>query len=333
MLAIKRPLPYYAALLANGLFRQGERLWEQRPQAAAPHAALQARLRAEVATLVAALQAIPTGSNARDFWQSNEGLVCELIAHGNLDAFLRWPIILQTMFTDRSPWVWREFAFLRSHPLWESRWRPATRESAVGAPYRFMLHPQSSANLLHHAYHLCLLEERSRRPLADLELIVEFGGGYGSMARLCHNLGFRGRYILFDLPVFAALQRYYLGALDLPYQDLSVTANARLGTLCNLETLLKTSVPAQGSLFLATLSLCETPVSLRDQLLPWIGQFEQVLVTYSEQFGEIDNLAYFARMQAGLTRLRWTDLPLPHPEQHHMLFGIRSGSRQSALVE
>src|SRR3712207_7978939 len=39
--------------------------------------------------------------------------------------------------------------------------------------------PESSGNLLHHAYHVCRFEEATGLRAEQLELVVEFGGGYG----------------------------------------------------------------------------------------------------------------------------------------------------------
>ena len=64
--------------------------------------------------------------------------------------------------------------------------------------------------------HLALFEETTGSKIDTLELIFEFGGGYGSMCRLAHNLGFNQAYIIFDLQPFSALQNYYLSSLDLP---------------------------------------------------------------------------------------------------------------------
>jgi hypothetical protein len=70
--------------------------------------------------------------------------------------------------------------------------------------------PGSSGTLIHHAYHLHRFETVTGRFLLELQEIIEFGGGYGSMARLLARLGYRGRYHIHDLPEFAALQRFYL---------------------------------------------------------------------------------------------------------------------------
>jgi hypothetical protein len=52
--------------------------------------------------------------------------------------------------------------------------------------------------------------------LSTLRTIVDFGAGYGGLARTAERLGFRGRYVLFDLPAQTALQRFYLESLGLP---------------------------------------------------------------------------------------------------------------------
>ena len=77
-----------------------------------------------------------------------------------------------------------------------------------------MLHKDSSNNLLHHAYNLLQLDLHT--PLHKLPTILEFGGGYGSTARLAFRLGFQGTYLIFDLPEFSALQRFYLSTLNFP---------------------------------------------------------------------------------------------------------------------
>ena len=57
------------------------------------------------------------------------------------------------------------------------------------------------------------------RDLSSSGVIVEFGGGYGSMCRLLHKLGFSGQYFIYDLPEFVALQRYFLKSIGMPVRD------------------------------------------------------------------------------------------------------------------
>ena len=49
------------------------------------------------------------------------------------------------------------------------------------------------------------------------------------MCRLFHQLGFSGRYVIYDLPQFSALQAFYLGSVGLPLVDADRLAGADRG--------------------------------------------------------------------------------------------------------
>src|SRR5256886_13473803 len=131
----------------------------------------------------------------------------------------------------------------------------------------------SSENLIHHAYHLARFEEQTHRRVDDLACVLEFGGGYGSMCRLFHNLGFRGRYLIFDLPAFSALQRFFLRSIRMfvgspdPLRDRSsgVALSSNVG---DLHTLVAGWSDNGRALFPATWSISENPLSLPDAVLP-----------------------------------------------------------------
>ena len=78
--------------------------------------------------------------------------------------------------------------------------------------------------MIFQAYHLCRFEEATGRPLASMPLIVEFGGGYGRLCQLAHDLGFRGTYVIFDLPEVAVLQRFYLRHVGIEVSESGETA-------------------------------------------------------------------------------------------------------------
>ncbi len=49
--------------------------------------------------------------------------------------------------------------------------------------------------------------------MADAEVVVEWGGGYGNLAKLLRRVhGGRPTYVIIDTPLFAALQWLYLSA-------------------------------------------------------------------------------------------------------------------------
>lgn len=43
-------------------------------------------------------------------------------------------------------------------------------------------------------------------------IVLEFGGGYGSLCRGFHRCGFKGKYMIFYFPHFSTLQRFFLGS-------------------------------------------------------------------------------------------------------------------------
>ena len=55
-----------------------------------------------------------------------------------------------------------------------------------------------------------------RKPLAHFRLITEFGSGSAEMAHVARGLGFRGLFLIYDLPPMLLLQRYWLRLAGLP---------------------------------------------------------------------------------------------------------------------
>lgn len=137
-----------------------------------------------------------------------------------------------------------------------------------------MSHNGLSMNLIHQAYHIQQWEQTTGKRINQLDTIVEFGGGYGAMALLCHRLGFDGKYVIYDLPEFSLLQEYYLsqfGLLD------KVVWNPK-------------RKPKDVDLFMALYSLSEVEPELRGEL---ITKAKSYLFLYSGQWEKWDNVDYF----------------------------------------
>ena len=93
------------------------------------------------------------------------------------------------------------------------------KEDPVGAPVRFLYMPSSGGKPgFHHTSHLAAFENKSGERVESLHLIVEFGGGgiRKLLPNKLHCLGFRGNYVIFDLPELSGLRRDYLGSLGFP---------------------------------------------------------------------------------------------------------------------
>jgi hypothetical protein len=255
----------------------------------------------------------------------------DALRHEDPREFLRWPTIAKAMFVSNQPYLSLELVALRARRDWRRRWRPALRESPAGRPVPFWALPWSSGNLIHHAYHLAQFETRTGRPADRFGAVVEFGGGYGSMCRLFHQLGFAGRYVIHDLPEFSALQAFYLGSLGLPVIDPGVPAGGERGIAlvsepAALERALRWVDPGQA-LFLATWSLSETPASVRDAIMPIVARCAGVLIAYWGRFEEMDNHAHFSHWIAQQAGFTWSQRPILTLPGHFYLFGTRDGSR------
>jgi hypothetical protein len=176
------------------------------------------------------------------------------------------------------------------------------REQWVGNPVPFLFDTEFVGNSIHLAYHIARWEQWSGRRVSDVANIVEFGAGYGSMARLVHALGFTGRYVLYDLPQFSALQRFYLNACGMA---------GKFQTMNDLNELRRiTSEFTPERLFIANISLSETPLAVREPIRTLVRDWEHLLVTYQVRFHEIDNVEYFSTWRSDDHES--TVFPIPH---------------------
>lgn len=240
--------------------------------------------------------------------------------------FLNWAVIKNTMFFTNTPFITPAFESLRASEQWESRWKEALLESEVGLPLKFEPYPESSGNLVHHAYHLSQFEAHSGKSIEDFKTIVEFGGGYGSTCRLAHRLGFRGNYFIFDLPEFSALQRFYLQMNGINVPDTNHNGHATEAVVClssldELSSVLKTQAI---DLFIAKWSLSETPLELRSRVLPLVSGARAFLIGYQDQYGEVDNRQFFADWKTGQPDVSWVDVRIEHLPANNYLIGTRA---------
>lgn len=225
--------------------------------------------------------------------------------------FLRWHVIRQTMFMAEA---WKECVDELTHDArWSSLWRSLIAEDRFGDPLPDPRLLESSGNRIVHAYHLQQLQKTTEIRFGALDTVVEFGGGYGNMCRLIRRLGFKGTYILFDLPEFLALQHFYLNgvgngavyATDITHNTQG--QNILLQSPDELKTLLS-RVAHKNSLFIGTWSVSESPVSVREQILPLVADSTYFLFGYQPHFDTVDNVAYFRDFAKKHSHVEWTEV-------------------------
>ncbi|MEI6395032.1 MAG: hypothetical protein WCT12_28480 [Verrucomicrobiota bacterium] len=269
-------------------------------------------------------------------WLSNMNRLRKLVLSRNPRKFLRWDVLSDTMFISFARYIATELKYLKLRPDWNTRWRRAIKESTVGHPFPYMFYPTSSGTLIHHAYHVAQFEQKTKVQVHDMTLVFEFGGGYGSMCRLFYNLGFHGRYIIFDLPSFSALQRYYLRSLGLPVQSVPEFVLSRNGIVCvsdikQLIALLGEHIQARNTMFIGTWSISETPLSIRDSILPLTTGFESFLIAYQDRFGEVHNADFFDNWRESVSNVSWRSWRIEHIPGNNYLVGSVAACMQELI--
>ena len=266
-------------------------------------------------------------SAAEAEWVSNRKRLRRSILEADPREFLRWDVVTGSMFVGNRSYIDSELAYLMHRPDWESVWQDVIREDPEGNPKPYKGYKRSSGNRIHQVYHLARFEQETGLSVQRFPLIVEFGGGYGSLCRLAHKLGFSGQYLIFDLPEFAALQRYYLGSLEMPLVGPGDLAPGKPGILCTSDLALLGSLTrqeAQTGLFVATWSLSETGESLREAVvaLPAVESAAAYLIAYQRDFGGVDNARFFDEWRASKPGIHWMHCEIAHmPPGNYYLFG------------
>ena len=263
-----------------------------------------------------------------DVWDGLRRELRQQLRAGDPAEFLHWPPVRRAMGMRSHRRTVSGLAHLRARPDWRRRWQSAVRETTLGHPRPLPRCPWSSANLIFQAYHLCRFEEVTGRPLASMPVIVEFGGGYGRLCQLAHDLGFRGTYVSFDLPEVAVLQRFYLRHVGIAVSEARGAQWPASGVVTVVDvaelTALLRQRPRAEAAFVAIGSLSEAPLALRDTLLAEVASFDAFLIFYSAQHNALDNRAYFARWRAALPKHDWHDVETPHfGKASSCLFGYR----------
>lgn len=240
-------------------------------------------------------------------WENFRREIRTKILEGYLSDFLNWNVIQQSMFHEANE---IEYLEVMKNPLLSI----SVKESNVGNPKPYFLDNSTSGNLIHNAYSVVKLFNKLKDPQKELKRIIEFGGGYGSMCRLFRNMEFSGKYIIFDLPEFSALQKFYLNSINTKYIKNTIFAGK--------EDMNKYSNDSLGTLFIATWSFSEMPLELREEILNNL-KFNYCIIAFQNQFDGIDNLKYFNNFIKKYKNINFDLSPIKHLEGNYYLIGTK----------
>ncbi len=169
-------------------------------------------LRLEFASRWSQVRHLSDGAFVRGDWHERNEALARDLAPAPPRRFLHHPSILYQMFVG-DKYLGHELPYVtaRLHDLREAR------EDAVGCPPLSPLPGTgwaTSANTVHHLHHLLRYEEATGRRIADGQVFVEWGAGYGNLAKLIHRRhGNQPTLVLLDTPVFSCLQWLYLASV------------------------------------------------------------------------------------------------------------------------
>lgn len=206
--------------------------------------------------------------DALTYWTDKQRDIHRRLASEDISDFLEWSSIITTMFVGEAPYIAGERAALRA-----ADWGlllDSLREWGN----------QPATNLLHQAYHLLQWETITGGRVKDLDSIIEIGAGYGAMARVVRARGFAGRYIIFDLPEMARIQRFYL-------EQYGISAEWK-----------RAGDEAKADLLISLWGVSEIEPYERTRLLSKI-RAERVLLAYQDKWHEVENESCFPEMFEG----------------------------------
>lgn len=254
-----------------------------------------------------------------------------LFAKRDPRAFLKWELTRRCLY-NAGP-LPHELRAVTALPDWTSRWRPAVKESAIGRPDPCPAWSETSWNLIHHAFALSHFERTARRQVEHFRRIIEFGGGYGSMARLVWQLGFRGHYVIYDLPEMSAVQRYYLTSIGLPTSRAKTAHDGPMVSWASShDEFARITDGKVADLFLATWSLSETPIAFRESFLPLV-RTNHCFFGYEDRYRGVDNAHFFAQWRERQRVFQWSHWQSPSERNVSYLVGVSNDSRRQSHEE
>ncbi len=255
------------------------------------------------------------------FWSSNQITLYKLIGSANLKKFLQWQLIQHTMFLNDRKICSIEYDALRKSNIWDNVWKKNINDPYFGYPLRYPKKISTSCNSIHHAYLLeIFFQSVCFSKLNDIDLIIEFGGGYGNLCRILYNIGYSNEYWLFDLPVFVNLQEYYLS-------NTNKENYKKISFISQIDELVERQKKLQNRniLFIATWSLSESPFFVREKIFDIIKNSNYILITYQHNFCDIDNEKYFSPFPDKLAQKTiWKKEKIAHLPDSSYLIGITS---------
>jgi hypothetical protein len=256
--------------------------------------------------------------------------IVNLIIQKKLINFLRNPFIQKMFFIHNRLFIKNELREIKNDIKGFSQWKKLLQEDNVGDPIRYFLYPKSSGNRIRQVYHLKKFCDFSKIKIKEIKKVLEIGGGYGCMARIFSKLNSKIKYIIFDTFEVNLLQYYYLKLNKL---DADIDNNkSKINLSSSLKDICKDDQNPQ-TLFIANWSLSEMPLKLRNRILKFTFKIPYILISFQDNFENINNLKYFQKIREKLdkkgyktlvTGLQYYNNAIFNTNKHYYLFATKN---------
>ena len=223
--------------------------------------------------------------------------ILNLILNKQLLNFLQLSFIQQMFFIHNRIFIIFELLELLKDKK-KLFWKKLIYEDNIGNPVRYFLYPYSSGNKIHQAFHLKKFNDFSKINLKEFKYVIEFGGGYGNMAKTFKKINPKINYIIFDTIEVNLLQYYYLRRSNIKVTMKSFKKKQvnLINDLKILKKIINKIKYQKKTLFIANWSLSEVPISLRNKINFVFKDIDYQIITFQDHFEKINNKRYFEKI-------------------------------------
>jgi hypothetical protein len=163
-----------------------------------------------------------------------------------------------------------------------------------GSPFLLKKFPTHSPTTLSHIANICALESCLNSPISTIHQVLDFGGGYGGLARCFLSSNNTVNITIFDSPVMLEVQKLYLHATTSDYSRV------------RFESSLDSLQDSMFDIFNATFSLSETPLEIRNKVIDYaLGHCRNIFIVFQASFGQYSNQQYFTQLESQLLDNYW----------------------------
>tara|TARA_B100000965_G_C19577808_1_gene752125 strand:+ start:641 stop:1591 length:951 start_codon:yes stop_codon:yes gene_type:complete len=247
-----------------------------------------------------------------------------MLLKGNIRKFIRYDVVLNSLFVQNRFYLIKEYKYV----LKNLKNKKNINEDKIGSPIPFFLNFDTSGNRVHHLYHILKFSSFfGNKDLKNIDIIFDWGGGYGSMCHLFYRLGFKGTYIIYDFDELYFLQLYYLKSLGHKVNFGNKIKKNHINLINNKNSIKKYLLnnKIKNKLFVSCWAMSETEKSLRTQFDYVFKLFDNILLGFQEKYFGINNFRYFkSRVKLKKNRKILIEKNNNNFENHYYIFTKKS---------